>query len=84
LPEVDLKIAGGREANLRDVQAWMFYAGGTSCIVGDYLTTCGRSAEQDLRMIDDLGLEVVADLRGEPRNAAAGRGGADAAVKSAR
>jgi len=66
LPEVDLKIAGGREANLRGMQAWMFYAGGTSCIVGNYLTTRGRSSAEDLRMIEDLGLEIVDDLRAAP------------------
>lgn len=74
LPDVDLKIAGGREANLRGAQAWMFYAGGTSCIVGSYLTTCGRSAEEDLQMIEDLGLQIVTDLRSESKGVAAGQG----------
>ena len=62
LPDVDLKIAGGREKNLRDLQSWMFYAGATSCLIGNYLTTLGRSAAEDLRMIADLGLEVVKEL----------------------
>ncbi|MDY6914153.1 MAG: biotin synthase BioB [Planctomycetota bacterium] len=62
LPTVDLKIAGGREANLRDLQSWMFYAGATSCLIGNYLTTCGRPADDDLCMIADLGLNVVAEL----------------------
>ncbi len=62
LPDVDLKIAGGREANLRDLQSWMFYVGGTSCIIGNYLTTKGRSAADDLKMIEDLGLQVVEEL----------------------
>ena len=66
LPDVDLKIAGGREANLRSMQAWMFYAGGTSCIVGNYLTTRGRSSAEDLRMIEDLGLEIVDGLHAAP------------------
>lgn len=59
LPKVDLKIAGGRELNLRDLQSWMFYAGATSCLVGNYLTTFGRPAEQDIQMVKDLGLEIV-------------------------
>jgi len=59
LPTTDIKIAGGREINLRDLQSWIFYAGATSMLVGNYLTTAGRSAEDDLRMIRDLGLEVV-------------------------
>jgi biotin synthase len=59
LPDVDLKVAGGREANLRDMQSWIFYAGATSCLIGNYLTTPGRPPEEDLRMIADLGLTVV-------------------------
>jgi len=59
LPRVDIKIAGGREKNLRDLQSWAFYAGATSCIVGNYLTTQGRDVQADLQMFRDLGLEVV-------------------------
>ena len=42
--------------NLRDLQALMFAAGATGTMVGDYLTTTGRPAEDDLRMLRDLGL----------------------------
>ena len=73
MPQVDLKIAGGREANLGDMQSWAFYAGGTSCIVGNYLTTRGRCAADDLQMFDDLGLHVVADLRERSPGEAEGR-----------
>ena len=66
LPGADLKIAGGREANLRDLQSWMFHAGGTSCVIGNYLTTCGRKAQEDLQMIRDLGLRVVRELPKAP------------------
>ncbi len=62
LPEADLKVAGGREVNLRDLQSWMFHVGATSCLIGNYLTTPGRDAGDDLRMIADLGLKVVANL----------------------
>ena len=62
LPTVDLKIAGGRQVNLRDMQSWVFYVGGTSCLVGNYLTTFGRPVELDLQMLRDLGLEVVPDV----------------------
>ena len=63
LPAVDIKVAGGREQNLRDMQSWIFYAGATGCLVGNYLTIGGRSAAEDLQMIADLGLTVVSDLR---------------------
>jgi len=59
LPATDIKIAGGREVNLRDMQSWIFYAGATSILVGNYLTTAGRSAADDLKMISDLGLQIV-------------------------
>jgi biotin synthase len=61
LPITDIKIAGGREINLRDMQSWIFYAGATSMLVGNYLTTSGRSAREDLAMIKDLGLRIVDD-----------------------
>jgi len=59
LPATDIKIAGGREVSLRDMQSWIFYAGATSILMGDYLTTAGRSADDDLAMINDLGLQIV-------------------------
>jgi biotin synthase len=58
LPATHLKVAGGRVLNLRDVQSWIFYAGCTSIISGNYLTTAGRSVEEDMRMLTDLGLEA--------------------------
>jgi biotin synthase len=56
LPGKELKIAGGREACLRDLQSWMFYAGGSSAIIGNYLATYGRKPELDQQMVRDLGL----------------------------
>lgn len=60
LPTPTIKVAGGREVNLRDLQSWMFAAGADGCILGNYLTTAGRPAEADLQMIADLGLRPVA------------------------
>lgn len=56
-PDKTIKICGGRETVLGDMQSWMFYAGANGTMVGDYLTTKGRSPEADLRMLKDLGLE---------------------------
>ncbi|MDD4891540.1 MAG: biotin synthase BioB [Phycisphaerae bacterium] len=58
LPGAEIKLAGGRELNLRDLQSWMFYCGATSAMVGNYLTTCGRPTEQDQAMVRDLGLTL--------------------------
>lgn len=71
LPAVDLKVAGGREHNLRDLQSWIFYAGATSCLIGNYLTTAGRDHQDDLQMIADLGLELTRQL---PTHAAGASG----------
>ena len=57
-PDKDIKVCGGREVNLRDLQSWMFYAGANGAILGNYLTTTGRKAEDDLQMIKDLGLRA--------------------------
>ncbi len=54
LPDKHIKVAGGRENCLRDMQSWMFYAGASSTMIGNYLTTTGRDARQDRQMLKDL------------------------------
>ena len=56
VPNTHIKIAGGREVNLRDFQATAFLAGATGIIIGDYLTTKGRSRKDDFQMLEDLEL----------------------------
>jgi biotin synthase len=56
LPTAELKVAGGREKVLRDVQSWIFFAGADSTMIGNYLTTYGRKPEMDHQMVRDLGL----------------------------
>jgi biotin synthase len=56
LPDREIMVAGGREKNLRDLQAMMFLAGASATMVGNYLTTTGRNAPDDLQMLADLGL----------------------------
>lgn len=58
LPEADLKVAGGRVFNLRDMQSWIFRAGCSSIISGNYLATAGRSVPEDKQMLADLGLKI--------------------------
>ncbi|MEI7766794.1 MAG: biotin synthase BioB [Phycisphaerae bacterium] len=55
-PTAELKVAGGREVCLRDLQSWIFYAGADSTMIGNYLTTYGRKPEADHQMVRDLGL----------------------------
>ena len=65
LPRQDLKVAGGREKNLRDLQSWIFYCGATSALIGNYLATYGRPHGDDLQMIKDLGLRWHEDRVGD-------------------
>jgi biotin synthase len=60
LPSVILRYAGGREITLRELQAMGMTAGINALIVGNYLTTLGRSADEDLRMLEDLRMPVGA------------------------
>ena len=60
LPGVILRYAGGREVTLRELQAMGLTSGINALIVGNYLTTLGRAAQDDLDMLADLGMPVGA------------------------
>jgi biotin synthase len=60
LPDVILRYAGGREVTLRELQSMGMTSGINALIVGNYLTTLGRSAEEDLQMLADLRMPVGA------------------------
>ncbi|GBD38581.1 Biotin synthase [bacterium HR37] len=62
LPDKIIMAAGGREVTLRDLQAMGLLAGANAMILGNYLTTLGRSPEEDLRMLDDLQMPVRKDV----------------------
>jgi biotin synthase len=59
LPDRDIRICGGREFGLRDLHPLVFWAGANGIMIGNYLTTRGRDYRADLRMIQDLKLEVA-------------------------
>ena len=58
LPGKPISVCGGREANLRELQSWMFIAGASGTMVGNYLTTSGRDRETDLQMLSDLEVQI--------------------------
>jgi len=58
-PDAILKVAGGREKNLRDLQSWIFRTGANGILVGNYLATCGRGASADLQMLADAEMPVA-------------------------
>jgi biotin synthase len=66
LPSAWLRLAGGREYVLGELQAMGLLAGANALIVGNYLTTGGRPADEDLALLDALGMPV-ADGPGEGR-----------------
>jgi biotin synthase len=59
LPSTWLRLAGGRERVLGELQAMGLVAGANALIVGNYLTTTGRSAEEDRALLDALGMPVA-------------------------
>ncbi|MGQ7277691.1 biotin synthase BioB [Brevibacillus thermoruber] len=56
-PTKEIRVAGGREVNLRTLQPLALYAA-NSIFVGDYLTTPGQEITTDHQMIEDLGFEI--------------------------
>ncbi|MBA2767571.1 MAG: biotin synthase BioB [Sporichthyaceae bacterium] len=61
LPRTILRYAGGREITLGDLGTREGMLGGINAvIVGNYLTTLGRSPERDLELLGDLGMPVKA------------------------
>lgn len=60
IPFAMLRYAGGREVVLGDLQAAGILGGANGLIVGNYLTTLGRAAEEDVRMLADLQVPVKA------------------------
>lgn len=56
-PTKEIRIAGGREINLRSLQPLALKAA-NSIFVGDYLITGGQPNQMDFKMIEDLGFEI--------------------------
>lgn len=69
LPSQEIRIAGGREVQLRSLQPLGLYAA-NSIFIGDYLTTPGQATTADFEMIRDAGFVLEAPdgsvLEGDP------------------
>lgn len=57
IPATEVRVAGGRETTLRNLQPLALYPG-NSIFTDGYLTTCGQSYEADKRMIEDAGFVI--------------------------
>ena len=58
MPDKSIRVCGGREYNLQDLQPEIFRAGANGLMVGGYLVTSGRPVEDDHAMIDAAGLKL--------------------------
>ncbi len=58
LPHTILRYAGGREITLGDLAGRGVLGGINAVIVGNYLTTLGRRAQDDLAMLSDLAMPI--------------------------
>ncbi len=63
MPRTEIFVCGGREVNLRDFQEYIYDAGASGTMLGNYLTTPGQNPESDLEQIRRLGLVPVAPHR---------------------
>ncbi len=58
LPQKEIRICGGRVQVLGEFNSMVFPAGADGMITGNYLTTLGRSTEDDLMLIKTYGLTI--------------------------
>ena len=67
LPRADLRVAGGREVNLRWLQPLALYAV-NSIFTSGYLTTPGATPSADHQMIRDAGFEIEEVQNGQDQS----------------
>ncbi|BDG02163.1 biotin synthase BioB [Anaeromyxobacter oryzae] len=60
MPAAHIFVMGGREVNLGDRQDQIFRAGANGTMVGNYLTSAGRSPELTVNMVEAQGLRLRA------------------------
>jgi len=58
MPAAHIFVMGGREVNLGDRQEHIFRAGANGTMVGNYLTSAGKTPAQVVEMIEGQGLAV--------------------------
>jgi biotin synthase len=59
MPDAWIRLAGGRERVLGELQGMGLLAGANALIIGNYLTTIGRHPDADLALLDSLGMPVA-------------------------
>ncbi len=56
-----IMVAGGREVMFKEEQYKVFEHGANAVVVGDYLTTAGKSAKDDIASIEAAGFNITAE-----------------------
>jgi biotin synthase len=74
-PRTEIRVAGGREFNLRSLQPLALYPA-DSLFVDGYLTTPGQPSREAWRMITDMGFEIETDYAPSPAACASAPGAA--------
>jgi biotin synthase len=62
LPDKEIRVCGGRIQTLGDLHSFIFLAGADGLLTGNYLTTTGRSYEDDLTLIRLHGLKTEKEV----------------------
>ncbi len=57
-----IRVCGGRVSVLRERQFEMFSAGANAFMTGNYLTISGAGPQEDLKVLETLGLQIVEEL----------------------
>jgi biotin synthase len=66
MPGAHVFVMGGREVNLGEQQPLIFRAGADGTMVGNYLTSAGRSPELTVEMVEAQGLRLRPPATGRP------------------
>jgi biotin synthase len=59
IPKKTIKVCGGREHHLGNLQSLIFFAGANGYVSGGYLTTPGSKVEADDALVRDMRMEKV-------------------------
>jgi biotin synthase len=59
LPDKEIRVCGGRIQVLGELNSFIFPAGADGLLTGNYLTTLGRSFEDDLKLINQYSMKVL-------------------------
>ena len=54
-----IMVAGGRELMFGDEQYKIFEKGANAFVIGDYLTTAGRTPADDIKELEKQGIKVI-------------------------